>query len=219
MVGRRAVLAAILGAVLAACGAGVASSPPTVAPRTDAHDVAVTPSAASATAAITPVSQSPSGTPRPTLKPTPVPGPAKPSGVKFDEQVRVSDDENVAEFTQTVTWRTPRTEGIEIRVYGVTKCLAEPRDPPAGTSGPCLVEHAALPASVLTLLATASASDGVVSWRWTEETGCNIGLEYDPAGPAYYAVVLAAYSASRHSIFAIAEPGGWWRPAPDEIVC
>jgi hypothetical protein len=131
----------------------------------------------------------------------------------------VSDDEAVAEFTQTVTWRTPRTEGIEIRVYGVTRCLAEPNDPPAGTSGPCLVEHTALPASVRTLLATAPASAGIVSWTWMEETGCSIGLEYDPDGPAYYAVVLAAYGASRHSIFAIAEPGGWWRPGPNEIVC
>jgi hypothetical protein len=142
-----------------------------------------------------------------------------PGGVKFDEQIRVSDDEAVAEVTQTVTWRTPRTEGVEIRVYGVTKCLAEPTDPPAGTSGPCLVEHTALPASVRTLLATASASDGVASWTWTEETGCDIGLENDPAGPGYYAVVLAAYSASGHSIFAIAEPGAWWRPGPYDIVC
>ena len=101
----------------------------------------------------------------------------------------------------------------------MTKCLAEPRDPAAGTSGPCLVEHTALPASVRTLLATASASDGIVSWTWTEETGCNIGLENDPAGPGYYAIVLAAYSASGHSIFAIAEPGGWWRPGLNDIVC
>jgi hypothetical protein len=131
----------------------------------------------------------------------------------------VSDDEHFAEFTQSVTWRTPRTEHIEIRVYGVTKCLAEPEDPPPDTSGPCLVVHTALPTSVRTLLATAPASDGVASWTWTEETGCNIGLEYDPGGPVYYAVVLAAYSASGHSIFAIAEPGGWWRPGLNDIVC
>ena len=156
-VGSRAVLAAILGAVLAACGAGVTLSSPPHAPRTDAPNVAATPSAASATAATTPVSQSPSRTPQPTPKPTPVPGPPKPSGVKFNERVHVSDDEAVAEFTQTVTWQTPRMEGIEIRVYGVTKCLAEPKDPPADSSGPCLVEHTALPPSVVTLLATAPA--------------------------------------------------------------
>jgi hypothetical protein len=139
--------------------------------------------------------------------------------VTFDERVRVSDDERFAEVTQTVTWRTPRTEGIEVRVYGVTKCLAEPNDPPPDTSGPCLVVHTALPASVRTLLATAPASDGAVSWTWTEETGCTIGLAFDPDGPVYYAVVLAAYSSSGHSIFAIANPGGWWRPGLNDIVC
>jgi hypothetical protein len=139
--------------------------------------------------------------------------------VTFDEQVRVSDDEQFAEYTQSVTWRTPRTEGIEIRVYGVTKCLAEPEDPPPDTSGPCLVVRTALPASVRTLLATALASDGAVSWTWTVETGCYIGLPFDPEGPAYYAIVLAAYNASEHSIFAIANPGGWWRPGLNDTVC
>ena len=30
-----------------------------------------------------------------------------------------------------------------------------------------------------------------------------------PNGRGYFAVVLGAYSASGHSVFAIAEPGGW----------
>jgi hypothetical protein len=145
--------------------------------------------------------------------------PPKPTGVKFDEQARVSDDDSVAEITQTVTWRAPRTKDVEIRVYGVTECFAEPAHPSPNTSGPCLVEHTRLPASVRTLLASAPASDGVASWTWTEETGCDIGLASDPDGPAYYAVVLAAYGPSGHSIFAIAEPGGWWQPGPDDIVC
>ena len=219
MVGSRAVRASVLGAVLAACGTSLVPSPPPVTPRTDVPDVAVTPSAARATAATTPVGPSPLSTPRHTPEPTPVPEPPKPSGVTFDERVRVSDDERFAEVTQTVTWRTPRTEGIEVRVYGVTKCLAEPNDPPPDTSGPCLVVHTALPASVRTLLATAPASDGAVSWTWTEETGCTIGLAFDPDGPVYYAVVLAAYSSSGHSIFAIANPGGWWRPGLNDIIC
>ena len=145
--------------------------------------------------------------PRPSSKPTPVPVPPKPTGVKFDEQGQVSDDESVAEITQTVTWRAPRSAGVEIRVYGVTECIAEPSNPAPNTSGPCLVEHTPLPASVRMLLGTAPASDGVVSWTWTQETGCDIGLAHDPDGPMYHAVVLAAYSASGHSIFAIAEPG------------
>ena len=119
-----------------------------------------------------------------------------------------------------VKWGAPQSEGVEIRVYGVTECLAEPADPSPGTSGPCLVVHTPLPGSVRTLLATAPASDGEVSWTWTGTFDCEgPGPAYDPGGPAYHAVVLAAYNASGHSIFAIAEPGSWFQPGLDEIVC
>jgi hypothetical protein len=101
----------------------------------------------------------------------------------------------------------------------VTKCIAEPEDPAPDTSGPCLVVGTRLPASVRTLLGKAPASKGVVSWKWTEETGCDIGLANDPAGPVYHAIVLAAYNASGNSIFAIAEPGGWWEPGPNDVIC
>lgn len=210
MSGRQATLVAVLGAILAACGAGAEPAP------SDPGGVA-TPHATSSLARATPASTINVASPSlaATPKPTPVPEPPKPTGVTFDEQVRVSDDEAFAEITQTVTWREPRSEGVEIRVYGVTECIAEPASPPPATSGPCLVEHTPLPASVRRLLATAPASDGVVSWTWTEETGCNPG----PFSGEYSAIVLAAYSASGHSIFAIAAPGGWWRPAPGEVVC
>ncbi len=99
-----------------------------------------------------------------------------------------------------------------IRVYGVTECIAEPDDPAPGTGGPCLVVGTPLPGSVRTLLGKAPASDGTVSWSWTVETGCNVGLAYDPDRPAYHAIVLAAYNASGRSIFAIAEPVGGMRP-------
>jgi hypothetical protein len=145
--------------------------------------------------------------------------PSKPAGVKYDEKVHENSDGSVAKISQTVTWRTPRSEGVEIRVYGVTKCIAEPEDPAPDTSGPCLVAHTPLPASVRTLLGTAPASKGVVSWSWTQETGCDIGLAHDPDGPVYHAIVLAAYNASGHSIFAIAEPGLWWQPGPNDVIC
>jgi len=213
---RRAVLAAILSCVFAACGG------PTVTPRTDGPPhVTLTPAAASPTATATLASPSPQATTQPTPTPTFVPEPPKPTGVTFDQQVRKSDDGQVATVTQTVRWGAPQSEGVEIRVYGVTECIAEPADPPPGTSGPCLVVRTPLPASVRTLLATAPAPDGVVSWTWTEVAWeCGEPLVfYDPDGPAYHAVVLAAYGASGHSIFAIAEPGGWWRADPGEIVC
>lgn len=215
MVRRRAVLAAILGIVLSACGTSGVHSAPRVALSTDPPDVMFTPAAASPT---------PPATPEPTPKPkptsTPVPVPPKPTGVTFDEETRSIDDGQFAEVTQTVTWGAPRSEGVEIRVYGVTECIAEPADPAPGTDGPCLVVQTPLPASVRRLLATAPASDGAVSWTWTEEGGCDPSpFRSAPNGPTYHAVVLAAYGPSGHSTFAVAEPGGWSRLAPGDIIC
>jgi hypothetical protein len=119
-----------------------------------------------------------------------------------------------------VSWRSPQSEGVEIRVYGVTECIAEPADPSPNTSGPCLVEDTPLPGPLRTLLATAPASDGSASWAWTGTFDCEgPGLAYDPQGPVHHAVVLAAYDASGHSAFAIAEPGMWSQPGLDETVC
>jgi hypothetical protein len=139
--------------------------------------------------------------------------------VKFDEETLEFGDGDFGKVTQSVAWQAPKTEGVEIRVYGVTRCTARPQDPTPGSSGPCLVDHTPLPASIRTLLATAPASVGRVSWTWTEDAGCRIGLAFDPDGPIYQAVVVAAYSPSGHSIFAIAEPGGWWLPRPDDVIC
>jgi hypothetical protein len=201
----RAALAVIVAGLIGACQASVA---PSIAP---------VPSRVTTTASAT-TSASPLPTPQPTMAPTPVPVPPKPTGVAFHE-TRVGDDPTTTEITQTVRWGAPRSDGVEIRVYGVTECIAKPANPSPNTRGPCLAEHMSLPASVRTLLATAPASDGVVSWTWTGTFDCEIGLAYDPRGPAYHAVVLAAYSAPGHSIFAIAEAGGWWQPDPDDIVC
>ena len=211
-----------VGLLVAAACTSAATPAPDVMP-TASPSITITPAAASPTAAATPASPSPSATPQPTPEPTPVPVPPKPTGVTFDQERRWIDDGPVGEVTQRVTWRAPRSEGIEIRVYGVTECIAEPTNPLPGTGGPCLVVHTPLPPSVRTLLATARASDGVVSWTWTQVLAdCGEPLlASDPAGPVYRAVVLAAYSAAGHSIFAIAQPGEWWRAAdgPGDIIC
>jgi len=209
-----------VGLLIGAACTSAATPAPEATPRAS-PSIIITPAATSPTVAATPVSPSPSAIPQPTQAATPVPVPPKPTEVAFDQQVRVSNDSQVATVTQTVTWGAPRSEGVEIRVYGVTECIAEPADPRPGTSGPCLVLNTPLPESVRTLLATVPASAGVAGWTWTDvayECGGPRVL-YDPGGPAYHAVVLAAYSPSGHSIFAIAEPGGWWRAATDEIVC
>ena len=202
MAWRRVFPAAILTGLLVACGATAAPSSAPVAPR-------LTPGPTQVPAAS-----------MPTLVPTLVPVPPKPTGVDLDERRREGNDPSTTEITQTVTWQAPRGEGIEIRVYGVTQCIAKPADPSPGTSGPCLVVDTPLPGSIRTLLGTAPASDGAVSWTWTGTFDCEgPGPAYDPREPAYYAVVLAAFGASGHSIFAIADPGEWYEQGPDEVVC
>jgi hypothetical protein len=218
MVHSRPTLALIVALVITACAPSAATTDaplPTPAASTARQD----PTASSSLEATdSPRSTSPAPTPQPSPDPSPVPVPPKPTDVSFAER-RVGDDPPTTEITQTVRWGAPESEGVEIRVYGVTECLAKPGDPPPDTHGPCLVERTPLPASVRTLLATAPASDGVASWTWTGTFDCEVGLAYDRQGPAYHAVVLAAYSASGHSIFAIAEAGSWSQPGPDEIVC
>lgn len=220
----RVCLVAILAAVLSACGAIGTPSPVAISLQSDAATVTtgspITTPGASYAATASPPSASHSPTAQPAAESTPVPLPPKPTGVKFDEQRRLGNDASSTEVTQTVTWAAPRSEGVEIRVYGVTRCIAEPASPSPGSGGPCLVEHTPLPAEDRTLLATGPASAGDVSWSWTGTSDCEgPGLASDPRGPAYDAVVLAAYSASGHSIFAIAAPGRWARPGPGEVIC
>lgn len=215
-----AIFVALVIASCAACGVSPALTPAPVPTPTASTGTPTPTVSASLEATDYPGSPSPAPTPRPSPYPTPVPVPPKPTGVSFEER-RVGDDQvaQSTEITQTVRWGAPESESIEIRVYGVTECLARPGKPAPDTHGPCLVEHTALPGSLRTLLATAPASDGSVSWTWTGTFDCEIGLAYDPRGPAYHAVVLAAYSASGHSIFAIAEAGSWFQPGTNDVVC
>lgn len=153
----------------------------------------------------------------------PAAAPPKPTGVTFEtEYVELpgpsGTDDVTYQATHTVGWAAPRADGVEIRVFGVTECLSEPSDPAPGTSGPCLVEHTALPSSVMALAATEPSATGEISWiapRYYECAGPPVG----PDGLDYQAIVLAAYSATGHSIFAIADPGGWWRADPNDVIC
>ena len=222
-----------LAAIVAGCVASGAASPepsaasawptPSEAASASPSEELTSPAAPSPTTVASPVDPSPSPSAAPTTEPTSPPIPPKPTGVTFDtlydgDTGGVSD---IVEITQTVTWQAPRDEGVEIRVYGVTECLARPDDPAPGTSGPCLVVNTRLPESIRVLLATAPASAGIMSWSWTQDAGCDMPwIANFPDGPQYYAVVLGAYGPSDHSvIFAIAEPGSWYEPTPDEVIC
>lgn len=218
MVGRHAVLAAILGGSLVGACARVAGSPSPATPEPTVEAASTAPVTA------TPATVEPTTIPTiaptasPTASPVEVTAPAKPSGLTFETTVDTDLDGPPALVTQTVTWTAPRDDGVEIRVYGVTSCIARPTDPPPGSSGPCLVVRTPLPTSVRRLLATAPASAGAARWTWTEESDCTSGVKFDPAGDIQ-AVVVAAYGPTDHSIFAVAEPGHWWVPAVGDIIC
>lgn len=217
---RQATVVAIVGVILAACSAGADSAP---SPPTSPSPSHRPPSLARVSPSPTIVAPSPTPVATPTPSPTTKPAakPPEPTGVAFRERFNcLSDSCHRAKYTQTVTWKAPLKKSLEIRVYGITECLAEPANAKPGTRGPCLVEHTTLPRSARTLLATAPASAGKVSWSWTQETGCDIGhFASDPDGPVYYSIVLAAYNSADNSVFAIAEPGEWYVWPEGEMPC
>ena len=165
---RQATVIAILGVILAACGSGAqptASMQGNAAPTGGPSAMAVV----SPTPSMLVATPTPTATPRPTPTAAGARAPPKPTGVKFKARMRcVTDACRRYKHTETVTWESPRTKGVEIRIYGVTECIALPAHPRSGTDGPCLVKGTPLPASVRTLLATAPASAGKVTWTWTE---------------------------------------------------
>lgn len=205
MVGCRWAWVAALAVAVAGCTTGV--SAPSEGPASAPASQAATPTAPpSVDPIVTPAPSEASGVP------------AEPTGVTFDGTSVERADGNY-EFTYTVTWQTPRSEALEIRVYGVTECLEEPTPWPEGDgSGPCVVEGAPMPTSLLELVAAIPAPDGAASWTWIAESGgCDLvdPVAYGPDGRAYWAVVLGAYSPSRHSVLAIADPG-YWQAYPDD---
>ncbi len=105
----------------------------------------------------------------------------------------------VGTTTMTVTWKEPAPAGATIRVYGVTACL----NPPGTDNVPCLVVKTLLPDKALTLVATAPATQGHVSWTWP--SWGNIGGALAVHGSdTYYAFVVAAYTPAGHSKMIIA---------------
>jgi hypothetical protein len=218
----RAGLVAFVALTLAACSAGPAAQPTAIAQAT-------TPPV-TAGPAVTPDPPTDPPTPKPTPKPTPtpVPAPPKPSGVKLHEEIEgdCTDDPRemcaIGDTVYTLSWKAPRTKGIEIRVFGLLECLSRPENPPDSSRGPCLVKGTKLPSSAKKLIATAKASDGVVSWRGdTSAGGCDMAEQFlGPHGEVFYAIVLAAYNtAGKPSVFAIASPGEWWTPDPGDEPC
>lgn len=217
--------------------ASAPDAPATASPAPAATSAAPATPSARATG-VAKASPRPTATPARSPSPTKVPIPPKPTGVAFSETVvcifGFEDEETrscaVPEpsgepegweppdneiVTQTVTWKSPRSGGVEVRVYGVTSCISKPTsEPTARRTGACLVEHTNLPPSTRVLLATAPASAGRASWTWRQPApqGCDIGpfpVGSVPGRADYYAVVVGAYVGDEHNGFAIATAAPW----------
>jgi len=206
---RRSTTILVLGLVLTGCGSA-ASVPPTAS---------IAPSPAPTAAAVESGSPAESSSPvaaptaSPAADPTPAPSvaavPAKPTGVTFDRADSQTIEAEGGDTTMTVTWSGPRTEGVEIRVYGITECLSGKTASGDLKDGPCLVEHAALPASSMKLIAKAPSTDGTLSWTWPQWENIGSSLMMGPDGTAYESVVVGAYNEAGNSVFTIAATSEW----------
>jgi hypothetical protein len=70
----------------------------------------------------------------------------------------------------------------------------------------------------MALAARVPAAAGEYSWIAPFFYEC-AGPPVGPDGTEYQAIVIAAYNAVGHSVFAIAEPGAWWREGGEDIIC
>ena len=101
-----------------------------------------------------------------------------------------------------------QTNGVEIRVYGVTVCI--PLED--GSDEWCLRKGTLVPPEIRVLLAKAPAPKGIVSWYQDEdndEADLCAGTMLRKNGTRYCSVVIAAYGANGHSHLAIADEG-WY---------
>ena len=217
MIARRMALTAWLAIVIAGCTGGSALTAEPAASQAVLEVEGSEPATASSASEATP-----EPTPERTPKATPLPVPAKPTGVAFREHIGRETDGGYATISQRVTWKAPRTTGVEIRVYGVTKCLAEPDPAPTGPAcGPCLVKGTKLPA----LRPHAAGNSPRVRRRRPVALDRADRLQRfrprvrqrRPGDLRHRACGLQRLGQS--STFAIAEPGGWYIAAEDEVIC
>jgi hypothetical protein len=158
--------------------------------------------------------------PRPTARPTPIGPPPPPTAVRLTRKGcytgRDPDGVPSGECRTTVTWEPSVTNGTEIRVYGLTKCLSATED---AEEGSCLLEGTPIAASELRLVAKAPASARSVKWSappWQDLiTDASGGPAFETFGvdrhgdDIYFAIVVAAYNEAGNSTFITADAGTW----------
>jgi hypothetical protein len=174
-------------ATLAPATAVPATSTPTPATATSEPATAVP-------ATATPV---PATAPPPPATPTPLSPPPAPTAVTFHQQ-HTPGSGSPGTTTYTINWSGPQTDGVEIRVSGLKKCLSDVMDEP------CIQRHMALPKGTLDLIGRAPASDGSISWTWPTPEILGGALASDGATD-YYAFLVGAYDAAGQSRLVIAK--------------
>ena len=206
---------ALLGLVVAGCAGSAA---PAVAPPTTS--ATQTPPPATATPAdSTPSPPAPSASAAPSATAEPSPPPA-PRAVQVTREGcytgPTADGVPSGECRLTISWVRVATDGTELRVYGVTRCVLQERR--AG-SGECLDVDAAVPASARRLIASAAVSKGTVSWTrpaWLDNVRTDIGppiarvFGVDRDGDdLYFAILVVAHNVAGDSDFILADSGEW----------
>ncbi len=135
--------------------------------------------------------------------------PPKPSGLKVISPCLLDcgPDELVG---YRLKWKAPRTKGVEIRAYGVTKCFRTD-----DSDGPCLRKGTRLRDDIRVLLGRGPASKGAmdldiagIEGSDQADDGCTQFHETED-GTKFYSIVVAAYAADGRSNFAIADPGSY----------
>ena len=96
----------------------------------------------------------------------------------------------------TVKWTEANPTGVTMSVYGVTKCIGKPK---------CIGSGVFIPSADLTLLGTAAASNG--SMTFISGGGESVGAGWLKIGTKtvnIYGVIVGAKSTLGQSVFAIA---------------
>lgn len=107
----------------------------------------------------------------------------------------------------TVSWTAPVADA-DIRVVGITACLAQPASPAPDDQGWCLTKGMTLPASAMKEIARVPAASRSVSWVWPA-SGEMAGAFAESATDTYYALVIGAINAAGQSKFTIVATGSW----------
>ncbi len=203
--------------VIAACQAGAPASSTSGSPIPSAQPSAqasappgttappITPNAT----ATAPVSELAS--PAPTWSPQPQPtlalpgsgAPAIPTGVQLTTTTEPCDVGSDC-LVVRVSWASPSSSDVTVRVYGVTQCLHKPTA--SGESVLCLANGDVIPTAALYLLASAPSSAGAADFTLGEGEHCSLGW-LPGSGQTVYAVIVQAANDLGGSIFAYAQVG------------